>query len=290
MDEDLFSKIYTKGFPAGDSTLEKLVVALSSESKLYAKNSYASWGAMCPRRAVFKRAISPEQKVPMGAPSKFFFETGTSVHRVIQQAFYDAGILYGAEVRIEYNGIAGFIDVVFEDDDGATALVDIKTCGSRIPSWPKIEYVQQIYTYGLLTGIDRLYILYMSRSVMNFRGELQWRMIPIPFTRQEKINTALRLSWGIVGKKYNILPAKPKDLASPEDCGFCNFKKLCWPLVENPPVEEFVWGKYGMPQTDWVDTDGKIDSEVKAVAKKMIRYGETIGNKKIQKLISSEEE
>ena len=158
-DKDFIEKVYKKGPAMGTGTLSKLVTAMTGESRLYAKNSYASWGAACPRRAVFKNKISPNQKIPMGATSQFFFSGGTAFHEVIQKAFDDAGLLYKAEMRVEHKGIAGFIDVIFEDEDGDVALLDIKTCGSKIPSWPKLEYVQQIRTNGLLTGIDRLYIL-----------------------------------------------------------------------------------------------------------------------------------
>jgi hypothetical protein len=59
-------------------------------------------------------------------------------------------------------------------------------------------------------------------------------------------------------------------------------------MMENPPVTHFDWGKEGKPDADWVDEDGKIIAEVKATAKKFMKYGKTYGNKKILKLVEGE--
>lgn len=281
-DSDFVSRVYKKK-SVGIKTLAKIAGELSGESPLYKKNSYASWGAMCPRRAVLHNKISRSQMIPMTASSAFFFSGGTAFHEVIQDAFYNAGILYGREIRVEYNGIAGFIDIVFKDEDGQMGLIDIKTCGSKVPSWPKLEYVQQIRTYGLLTNIDRLYILYISRNVVDYKMNLKWRMIRVPLLNEDKINTAMRLAWGLVGKEENILPDIPSDISSEKDCGWCPFKTYCWGESEDDKlrITKYNWGAEGEPTKDWLDREEEIKMEVIKKAKEIVHYGKFEGHKNL---------
>lgn len=189
---------------------------------------YCGDAAYCSRKSVLFATRDGEN---IGnAAGKFYMETGTTVHRIIQQAFQRSGILVEAERRINltYKGIElrGMVDAIVEVDD-ELKVVEIKTCGA-LPGKPKKEHLHQALTYALITGIYKVVIFYMSRKVASFDGRLECVEFEIDVTPVQLDMVAEILATSFIGTEEKVIPPIPLYIASQGDCGFCPFTKICW--------------------------------------------------------------
>lgn len=189
---------------------------------------YCGDASYCPRKSVLFATTEGENT--SNAAGQFYMETGTTVHRLIQKAFERSKILVEAERRVNllYEGIElrGMVDAIVEVD-GERKIVEIKTCGA-LPGKPKREHLHQALTYALVTGIHKIVILYMSRSVASFDGRLTAVEFEYDVTNEQIDMIAEMLATSFVGAAKKSVPQIPPHIRSQHDCGFCPFQHLCW--------------------------------------------------------------
>lgn len=199
-----------------------------TERRYKRKKLYCGDASYCPRRATL--FATTEGTSEWNAAGRFYMDTGTTVHEIIQESLMRQGIMIEAERRVDFTiggvPIAGKIDGII-DVEGDIKILEIKTCGA-LPGAPKKEHLHQALTYALLSGIYKIVIFYMSRSIAGFGGKLTCTEFEYDVTSTDLDMIAEILATSVVGATREALPPIPLHIESQRDCGFCPFTKICW--------------------------------------------------------------
>lgn len=230
MDSETKKGILRKGSRvAGSGLLRHIYNGLKRvETRTKRRNLYCGDAAYCPRRAVLFAHTEGEQE--MNAAGRLYMDTGTTVHRIVQEALTRSLIMIESERRVELTvedvKVVGKIDGILKDD-GELKILEIKTCGA-LPGKPKIDHMHQALAYSLLSGIYKIVVLYMSRKVASWDGKLEAIEFEHDVTPSDLKLVATLLATSIVGHSRRRLPSIPSHINSERDCGFCPFTQLCW--------------------------------------------------------------
>jgi hypothetical protein len=182
--------------------------------------------------------VSKEVEGYGSAASSFYFANGNASHDVIADGFDKAGILVCSEFHLPDVGLnlGGRIDNVIEVD-GGYALVEIKTCGT-LPTKAKPQNLAQAMVYSLITGIDRIFIFYISRSVASFDGRLKSAEFEVVPSQEDLASTAYRMCVAYFSTLSKKCPPIPPHITARSHCGFCPFQEKCWGDKEFAGVED----------------------------------------------------
>jgi hypothetical protein len=189
----------------------------------------ALWGAdagFCPRRNILLQQtgiIDPLENTAGLA----FMAIGSAIENLLSDALLKGGRLLGQNlylVEMPELKVRGKVDFYVFDHEDELALIECKSCG-ELPAEPKPAHLAQVTTYAAISGLDRAYLTYVSRSV-------KWKQdIPVktfvvdtsPPALFEKLRIA---SLSKLGVEEGFLPPVPAHFRKHTECHYCEFRDL----------------------------------------------------------------
>lgn len=160
-----------------------------------------------------------------------YMAIGTALEDMLATGLYDANRLVFSNYRllsIPRLKIGGKIDIIMVDHEDKLSIAEIKSCGN-LPTEPKWVHLQQAQTYAAMSGFDRAFLTYVSRSVSSkWGGGLDIRTFNVPTDKDtlfERIRTAALSQLCIAD---SVLPPKPVWFRKTIECVFCPFTHICW--------------------------------------------------------------
>jgi hypothetical protein len=141
---------------------------------------YSSTGGGC-KRALWLRLQGEEQNPP-SLGLRWLWARGHEVEAAILAALQNslaAGwSVSGSQVKCQFLGIKGTLDILLEHEDGTKCVVECKSARgnafSRLKVEPKQAHVLQASAYALGVGADLALIIYADREGQN--GFIQWEV------------------------------------------------------------------------------------------------------------------
>jgi len=248
---------------------------LESKGLIKRDRMFASSAGWCARQNVLTKLAPIDMKSKMGAASQFYFGIGNAVHETLERAFRKADILIEAEIPVEIKAVnlGGRIDYLLIED-GNLVIADAKTCG-KLPARPKYQQPEQLMTYGLMSGISRMKLIYFSRNVAGWDGRLYMKTFDIIPDIKKVTKVIAR---GYVYAEHRRIPERPWSAVS--RCGFCPFTKFCFDAAKNDVI--YNWKGEG--------TNGTLpalEKESISLAKKIYAGRKKRRTIMIEKLLSS---
>jgi hypothetical protein len=217
-------------------TLEKLLKTRKIRETPLRRNKINAGDIYCPRKSVLCTLVDAEFMNTNDLSSDYYFSIGSAMHSTFTTFLEELGILYGKEARLEsalvgpprLHPLKGFVDAIIKVN-GEVALVEIKSCGATLPVKPKEDHLAQLRVYLMLTGVERGYIVYVSRSVAKFGGEIIQKLF-----RVEPDNKTYALRVALVSEYANalVVPLIPPYIRSAAQCSWCPFQPYCWQHVK----------------------------------------------------------
>lgn len=193
---------------------------------------FASSAGLCSRQTAGLMLLNSDVVEARKASTQFYFKIGSAFEKVMERAFVFADIFIDSETRIEaYHDelpVSGRIDFVLNDpQDGEVTLVELKTCGAKLPTKIKPPHLAQLMVYLALTGMRKGLVWYVSRTVAGWDGELKQTVFEVNPTDDEIRETLLKVAIGAVFGEAEVLPELPEDMKRYK-CGFCPLIPFCW--------------------------------------------------------------
>lgn len=211
----------------GEDTISKLVVRGMSKINQRQRNGrlYASDAGFCARQTALQ-ADRDEYEVQTAATTAYY-AIGVTIEDLVLNGLYESGALLFKGYKLPDIGLnlGGYIDaIVFLN--GRIRVLEVKSCG-QLPSVPKPTQAAQAMVYSAITGLPAT-LLYFSRSVANFKGELMLKEFPLPESDTQKRMTLYQVAYGHLAFMNKVIPAIPAHVTSKAQCGFCPFTGICW--------------------------------------------------------------
>ena len=228
------------------------------------KNSiYPSQFAYCPR---YNYKTIGKESEPLSEPSQIvYIEIGNTIEKIIQNSLENCGILLDCQRYLSFDyrdpkvDLGGYIDFII-DFQGKPAIIEVKTTSSIqdqktetylkkgvISEKTSIQHLTQCMIYSAFTGIDDVYLYYVSRRVQEqFNGGLE--------TYVEKVDTSYDKLYNIMHRVYftqlcienSKEPPKLPNFKKTIHCKYCNFTKECWDVEH---TEDYLsW-------PEWIDAE-----------------------------------
>ena len=202
---------------------------------------WGSDGCLCPRKNLFN------QEFPQGqvfTPANIgYMAMGVALEDMLAKAYRKHGRLFAANpylVPLESELIPkiklrGKIDLVISDFEDQLALVEVKSCGP-LPSKPKTNHVVQAETYGAVSGINRVYLTYISRKVSSsgWGGRIDVRTFDIPITRNVIYTRFYQACMSTICMAAKKTVAVDPTFTKSRECAWCPFQEHCWPIDASP--------------------------------------------------------
>ena len=165
----------------------------------------------CVRKSYFNR-LYPQ-------PPNISTVVGEFLHRLLQEQFKAQG--YGVEVGLALDlgdfRLVGRADVVHDDENGNTHVVEIKTVG-RLPQAPQKTHVLQLQVYMQLLNAGQGTILYIDRN----KGLIRlFDVKPNPQALELAVANA-KVLW------QSLQDYVPPVAHRGAWCVFCPHRKRCW--------------------------------------------------------------
>lgn len=210
-----------------DSLARFVSLGLTGEAPMTRAHVFSMDGGYCPRRAGLFMHVTGT--MPRDAASEFYFGIGNAIHRAVMKGLTAAGVVLAEEwgVKDESINLVGYVDAIVKLDGNAQVL-EIKSCGTKLPDRPKSDHECQAITYSIETGLPDPIILYVSRQVASFDGKLLMQQFTIDNYGEKLKAVAKRLAISHLCAKAKVLAPVPKHIRSERNCGFCPFKDMCW--------------------------------------------------------------
>lgn len=186
---------------------------------------YASGSAYCARQTMLYSTFKGNSMIT--ASSKAYMKLGEAIEELVISGLFNTGSLLFTQYRLPDVGLnmGGKIDAVIYVD-GKIRVLEVKSCG-ELPARPKPEHRAQALMYNAVTGIPAS-ILYFSRGVADYRGNLKLRNIPLNATPEELLAAMFVVCYSHFAIEMNVIPARPPEFDSEAQCGFCMYKENCW--------------------------------------------------------------
>jgi hypothetical protein len=191
------------------------------------------YGADAGRCARLNTLHANNKSVPfeVSDTSAAYMAIGSALEDMLATSLYEANRLVFSNYRLlnmPRLKIGGKIDLVMIDHEDKLSIAEIKSCGN-LPTEPKWVHLQQAQTYAAVSGFDRAFLTYVSRSVSSrWGGGLDIRTFVVPTdkdTLYERLRTAALSQLCIAD---SVLPPKPVWFRKTIECVFCPFTHICW--------------------------------------------------------------
>lgn len=186
---------------------------------------YASDAAFCARKCALHTATPKDIYTYTTPATMLYMAVGTAIHEVIDELLSPVSL--ATELSMDFFGIRGRIDNIVWDGDGLK-IIDTKTCG-KLPVRIKPQQKEQLACYSLMTGVRRCSILYVSRSIADWNGNVKIKEIPLILDDDDIYHYATTIAASVYCSDHNIIPMMPQPGRREEkDCGFCPFIPKCY--------------------------------------------------------------
>lgn len=187
---------------------------------------HASTSGYCARRGALEASYKGTKVYE--AKSALYFKLGIALEESLLDALDSRKRLFFRQYHLPETGInlGGKVDGIVLHN-GKLHCLEIKSCGSTLPSKPELEHLSQINIYSAVTGLPGL-LLYASRSVQDFRGDLKLKLFDLGFNTDDCSKSLESSAVAYFASKNNLLPEIPEHITSEKNCGYCSFKNICW--------------------------------------------------------------
>lgn len=168
-----------------------------------------------------------------------YMSIGVAVEDLLIHAWKQQEILLFEQYRLPDVGlnVRGYIDAVIYLH-GQVYVVEVKSC-SKLPSKPNAKHESQALIYSIITGLPAK-IVYFSRSVADWRGNLQMRVFDLESVEESKKRAVFQqVVVGYISKERGVIPPRPFEKVGdgdnlPPHCEYCDFEDYCWQSQEKP--------------------------------------------------------
>lgn len=186
---------------------------------------YASDAGLCARHAAL--AAAREEDEVQNAASVAYCTLGDTIEEIVMDALYRTGALLFKQYKLPDTPInlGGYIDGIIYLA-GKLRVLEVKSCG-ELPNKPKPLHQAQAYLYSAIVGLPAT-VLYFSRKVATFSGELLLREFELPEDDQFRRAALYQATYGHLAFTRGILPDKPMHMVNKSVCGLCPFINVCW--------------------------------------------------------------
>lgn len=222
----------SNGMGAMGETAHVVKMLTTNEMSRPRRRPYASGVGFCPTQVWF-HANRKEEAVTLSPALSLFQGIGNGVEERIVSGFDAHGRTIGKQVKLPNPppsfkiDVGGYIDLVALDASDTVAAYEIKTTGS-MPNEPKYAHWSQAMTYACLGGFDKVYVVYVSRSVQNFPDPtplIKTFLIDVQDNLLEHMTTIVLSCRSMFGRET---PPRPAHFRKSQECMFCDFKQKCW--------------------------------------------------------------
>lgn len=226
--------IVRKGNPLKKKSLEAMVTSgLSETTSLGRKGGrlHAGDAAICTRRNVLNGMIDEIEEdgieVPFTAASSLYTSVGDAFHKKVRDALYKKRALLFSELKLPDIGLnlGGYIDAIVLVE-GTIRLLEIKSCGA-LPPDVKFAHRKQALVYSIVSGLPAT-VLYASRRVADFKGQLMIKQFDIQSTfeeRKEILKTIAMSYLSFLSKKVPPVPFATDKICTDV---YCPYIEYCW--------------------------------------------------------------
>lgn len=233
------SSVLRTGNPFKRQSVESIIIrALTAEGSTHINGGrlHASKAGICPRRNVLH--ASEDQTHRVDAASQLYTDIGSSVHKLFQQALFDAGRLLFAEYHLPEVGynLGGYVDAIVLGERTKIEIWEFKTCG-KLPPAPYPEHRAQAMLYAAIAGLPA-HIVYQSRNVASFDRALLLRSFKVEATEEEYLVLLRKVALSAFAIEAEQVPPVPPEFSGPKDCRFCPFVPYCWTGERTPTWPE----------------------------------------------------
>lgn len=194
---------------------------------------YASGAAYCTRQTVI--GATGKSTEIQNAASGAYMTMGSAIEEMLLTAFHNQNVLLFKQYKLpELPGInmGGKIDAIVYVLN-KIRCVEIKSCSS-LPGAPKSGHLEQAQVYSAVTGLPAS-LVYFSRSVADYNGNIQLREFPLALSREDHFNTMFKVCYARLAIDANVIPPVPSGWTQ-ANCGYCPFVPICWEDDELPGI------------------------------------------------------
>jgi len=236
---------------------------------------YASTSGFCERQTALSMTFKGDTEYESATAG--YFKIGLAVESVVIESLRNQGVLLFEQFETPDIGLnlGGKIDGIYRLDNDKIRLLEIKSCGA-LPSKPHAEHLAQINLYSAITGLPGT-LLYFSRNVANFTGEIQMRLFELN-DEMTIFDSMFSTIYGKLCGDKGLMPDVPEKLTKPSDCGFCRFKNICWQgepshlePMSNSEIDEN-W-RLARIQTNDMMNSVKVEQRRNGVLKHIMQFG-----------------
>lgn len=235
---------------------------------------YASTSGFCERQTALSMTFKGDTEYESATAG--YFKIGLAVESVVIESLRNQGVLLFEQFETPDIGLnlGGKIDGIYRLDNDKIRLLEIKSCGA-LPSKPHAEHLAQINLYSAITGLPGT-LLYFSRNVANFTGEIQ--MIEFQIDGSGNYDSMFKTIYGKICAEKSLMPDIPANLTKPGHCGFCRFKNICWqgePSHLEPMSDLEISENYGLTKEKCDDMMSaiKVEQRRNGVLKHIMQFG-----------------
>lgn len=209
------------------SLLDYLYRGLRSQKDVKRKGRlWASQAPHCSRRGALTGVYEGTQITRPA--NQGYFSLGIAIENMILNAWDKNKLVITDQYRLPEVGLnlGGKVDAVVLLN-GKLRIVEIKSCGDKIPTSGKREHLSQARFYSAVTGFP-MYLFYFSRNVAHFNGKLKSTYFYEEFNKDTLQYTVHNAALARLSIDNTIIPEIGGNIRSIGDCGFCDFVGHCW--------------------------------------------------------------
>ena len=214
-------------------TVEHLILNSMRTQETFHKraNLYGASAGNCERANFLSAQDDPLDGAlgKMSAQSYFYMGIGDGIELAIVDGLTRADRLFGDNVYLPVSDpvVRGKMDIIFLDDAGQICLGEIKSCG-KLPVQPKDGHYRQALTYASISGHDNVYVIYVSRNVIESDGSVAIKAFPVDTSKNSLLGNMEIICRSGLAIKNGYIPAIPTWMQK-SHCRYCSFyEKYCW--------------------------------------------------------------
>jgi len=187
--------------------------------------TWVSQVSVCPRQGALAATFVGDSEET--AAKEFYCEFGNTAEEIILRGWYNSGILLFADYALPDIGInlGGKIDAIVVYN-GKITVAEVKTCGTKMPTKPKLTHFAQASLYSAITGLPYV-IYYQSRNVADYGNNLKAKEFAFEFNGEALKVNMFNAVYAHLCVEAGVMPNK-YIMKNDERCGFCNFTNVCW--------------------------------------------------------------
>lgn len=216
-----------------EKTVESVILqAMKNMSEPWTRPTlYGGSAGVCQRENFLSAQDKPLGNVrSVTTPQSYFYMSiGDGIEKAVIDGLTRADRLFGDNVYLPVSTplVRGKMDIIFLDENNEICVGEIKSCG-KLPNEPKHGHLAQATTYASISGHDNVYVIYISRNVVNADGSVAIKAFKVDTSKN-----ALMANMRIIvesGKaiESGFIPQIPTHIKK-SMCYYCPYNEsFCW--------------------------------------------------------------